>query len=380
MKLKWLICIIILNAGMRSWGQEEVLPVDRRGYVQTGFKIQFWQQENFPATASQAVMPLSMHLLFSENFSMNISHNPAYSWKNKDEGFFGLSDTWIQINNVLWQEKLMLNIGLGIPTGKTRLDSTQFAITKDLSQTILRYQVPLYGQGLIGRFGFAMAFSIVPSLVAGFGGQFLYRAPFHPVQYIYGQTVGLEKVYDKEYNPGEEVSVNAGLDYRLGDEMKIMLDIIYTHYWNDYLDNRIVFGAGDRISVNLGYFYRFADQYLWAYLAYRQRDRNRVLQGLSFSEDAVNEGAYQFDLDLAWRAFRMRGGEILFYGEARYYGPDTGDDGPTQIYGVGVGIFYELSDRIVLESQLRGAGGISRFIGERGIFGIQTSLSLKYEL
>ncbi|HHS14440.1 MAG TPA: hypothetical protein ENN03_11840 [bacterium] len=379
MKLKWMICILFFSRVMHVWAQEEVLPIHRRGYMQAGIKIQYWQQERVPYTSNQIVMPFSALLLLSENISMSISHNPAYSWKNVDEGFFGFSDTWIQINSILWQERLMLNFGLGLPTGKTRLDSTQFAITKELSQSIYRYHVPLYGQGLTGRLGFAMAFKVAAPLIVGFGGQFLYRAPFHPVQYIYGQSVGLEKIYDKQFNPGEELSANAGLDLKLGEEMKLMLDIIYTHYWTDYLDNQVVFGAGDRISVNLGYFYRFANQYVWAYLAYRQRDKNSVLQGVSFMEEEISTGTYQLDFDIAWRAMRMRGGEILFYGEARYYGPETGDDGPTHIYGGGLGVIYDIMERLKLEGQIRGFGGVSQSVGERVVLGIYSYLGLKYE-
>ena len=133
-----------------------------------------WRVQGINDPVSQAAFPFVLLYPIGDRFSLTVTHTPAVSWWYEGSRLYGLSDTWMQGTLTFWDEKAMLNLGLGVPTGKTRLNRTEYEMTfRFLSRNIFGYHVPAYGQGLSGKVGLGFAFPISESFILGLGGQYL---------------------------------------------------------------------------------------------------------------------------------------------------------------------------------------------------------------
>ncbi len=386
MRLKFSILLVVLLT-VQVFAQEEIFPIPRQAYVSMGISFQMWQREKAGLPVDQLAFPISILMPMARNFDLSISHTPAFSKQYKNQTIYGLSDTWIQGDYVFWDEKAMLNIGIGLPTGKTRLDSAQFELSKQLSKNIYQFQLPIYGQGFSGMIGMATAFPIIDGVVIGVGGQYLYRGSYHPVKYTYGKNIGINRTFDKKYIPGDEASGNIGVDIRIGENMKIMLDGIYTYYWRDMLSREVVYRSGNKFTGNLGFFYRFSQKYIWTHFTFRQKGKNELLQGLYFGEEEKNSNGYQIEMNLVSKVMDYQNGEIFLLGDGRFYGKNENGSGEEMAFGGGVGANYRFNDRAMLDLQFkyilgkfRYIFGESRLLWKRSIEGLQTSAGLKFEL
>lgn len=374
-KLFFIIILVIISSHVGA--QEEILPIHRRGFISAGVNAQIWRVQ-YRALINQISFPLTVYMLINDRFNISVSNTPAHSWRDETGRITDFSDTWVQGNYVFWDDKAMINLGIGMPTGKTRLDSVEFAITEMLSRNIFSFQLPVYGQGLCGVGSFGIAYPVKEGLVIGASAQYLYRRVYHPVQYSYGESVGLDKLYDKEYDPGDEVSGSLGFDIRLTENMKIMFDGIYTYYWSDYLDGDLVYRAGSKITMNLGYFYRYNSSYFWTHITFRYREKNSLYQGLIVDETRYNS-RYQLDLDMIYKFLSFPNGEVFGLGIGRFYEPLESDKGLDIIGGIGMRVDYKIFSRGMLNFQLKFFSGGLKLPLNREIIGIEASIGTVIE-
>jgi hypothetical protein len=380
---------IVLIGMLGLWGivsaQQEVLNPAPGGFFSIGASFQSWKIQDyyFP---SQFSLPMKMLLPIGNRFQLMVQNTPAYSYWEEEERMLGISDTWIQGSYILWDDKLMLNLGVGIPTGKSRLDSAQYEFTREsLSQNIIQFQLPIYSQGLSGRFGFAVAYPVMERVVMGLGGQFLYRSSFHPVEYEYSyigeQGHLVQAVWDEEFRPGHEINAHLGLDVEITEDMKIMADGIYTHYWRDYLNDVEIFGAGNKFTMHLGYFYRFSeDKYIWTHMVYRHRGKNSTMQGLSLQEEEKQTLGSQFELNVRAVTMNFTNGNIFVLGIARIYGKNEYGLGNDQAYGAGLGVSVRVAQNAVFDFNMRYLlGKYHHDERERSMEGIDTFGTLRLD-
>lgn len=382
MKIKVWVFIILFSGYLYS--QEEALFLKSNGYISMGAEFQGWKIENsyYP---SQVAFPLTVLLPIGSRFNLIIQNTPAFSWWQEEDKLYGISDTWLQGTYVLWGEKLMLNVGIGIPTGKTRLDSAQYEFSKGaISLNVIRFKLPLYGQGLSGKAGFALALPVMENIVIGLGGQYCYKSAYHPVEYEYmyegkgGEVI--QNVWDEEYRPGDELSGQVGLDLQITEDMKIMLDGVYTHYWPDLLNNTEIYGAGDKITIHLGYFYRFGEnKYLWSYFVYRHRGKNELLQGLSLQDEEKNSNGYQMELDVKLKTMNFHNGAFFILAAGRLYGKNELGFDDDLVFGGGLGVDVRVAENAVLGLQMKYMIGQLHQDRYRKLEGIDTFVNLRLD-
>ncbi|MCJ7812742.1 hypothetical protein MUP95_05410, partial [bacterium] len=142
------------------------MPETYWGIVSSGVGLQMWNLEYSAVPITQLSVPIMIILPVGNQFNLTISHTPAFSKFGGSE-IGGFSDTWIQGTYMFWHEKMVINAGLGAPTGKTRLkgapedaeylSNNEFGLSKWLSLNIFRFQLPVYGQGLCGLAGITLA-------------------------------------------------------------------------------------------------------------------------------------------------------------------------------------------------------------------------------
>ncbi len=382
--MKWkMICLVLLIGYSLQAQENPVLP--DRGFIATSIRLQAWRVQPFMDPISQLSAPMTAVIPIGKKFHLNINHTPAFSWWREDEqDIAGFSDTWVQGSYIMFKGRVMLNLGLGLPTGKTNLDSVQYTFVKDrLSQNIFKYQLPVYSQGLSGKAGFAIALPISAEVILGIGGQYYYRRPYHPVTYQYkfmdknGQLVNKE--WNEPYKPGDEVTANAGLDIQLQENMRLSLDATFTHYWRDLLNAVEIYGSGEKIGFHLGYFYQFNRRYIWYRLAYRQKGKNEILMGLSLAEEEKNSTGAQAEMDLTFKFMDFDNGGVSLFSEGRIYGQNEYGLEDHYAVGFGIGVNYQYTENFLIDVRVKYLTGTIHPYGKREIDSLESYFGFVYE-
>jgi len=373
MKYKILLIIVLFVFCGQLLAQEEVLPIQRRRFVSVGSSFQIWKRRTSPAV-TQISLPFSYIYPVNKRFTFSITSTPAVSWWFGDYKVFGLSDTWVNTSWLIIDERLLLNVGMALPTGKTHLDEYQFrVVTEGLTKNIYKFNLPNYGQGFSFRTGMVYSIPVTDKIVFGMGGQFIYNSSYIPVEYDIGID-GTES-WEVRYKPGDIASLNMGVDFSLNDNMKLMVDGFYTYYFSDMLEDSLLYRAGGKTSLNAGYFYRFDDKYLWLFLRYRQRSENKEMK--NFRLDYIDsDHKYQFEADIMVKPVEFDQGDMVLLGDYRYYGKSdvlTTDD---YLFGGGAGFIYEVNEYMRWDIRIKYLVGRVR---EESANGFDLSVVLQYE-
>jgi hypothetical protein len=355
---RWMGFLILFP--LLAEGQLSLFPQEKQTYLWTEGSFQMWRIQGAVNAVTQVAFPFTLYVPFSDKLSMTVNHVPAYA-KWGEYSLKGLSDTWVQGTYLAGSEKWMLNLGMGLPTGKTRLNNTEMLLTQTmLTRNIYAFRLPVYGQGFCVKAGGAAAYPVTPQFILGVGGQVLMHTAYHPMSYSYtygaaGQNV--VKQSDIRYKPGNELTVQLGLDYRAGENTKFMLDGIVTQYGRDVLDGNEIYGSGHKVLVIGGLYYQYDEQYLLGSLTYRMRGKHELLQGVEFTKSDKNLNGDQIETEIVWKAIAFRDGQFLVLANGRFYLRNENDNAGATIFGGGFGVDYKLSPRTVLNFHLRYWGG-----------------------
>ena len=339
MILLLLLCVAKLHS------QVELFPERPKGMLSTGMSFQAWRWERAEGNnqyidpLNQMAFPITLMVPLTRKMNLTINHIPALSWWYDNRKLNGLSDTWIQASGLFWKDQMVWNVGLGAPTGRTKLGDIEFDLSRQLSRPLFRYKLPVYGQGFCTRLGWAIAIPLREELVFGAGLQYLYRAAYNPVEFTY-EIDNETKVVSNKYDPGDEIDLHLGFDVLINEDTKMMIDGSLIRYSADQSDDKKVYEAGNRFYINLGYFHRFRDRYMWAQLRFRKKGKNALWQGVSQKGNEITEGN-QVEFDSITEALRFDNSGILFLAEGRFYGKnDTGTNG-ANIVGFGIGTYMD---------------------------------------
>ncbi len=382
------ITLFVCCFGFFAAGTCSDIPKQGVGTLVTGVGFQYWKDPS----VSQTALPFMLSIPVGEKFSLNIANTTAYSqWDdNLDENkrILGLSDTWIQGNYVFWRDRAMINAGISLPTGKTKLDTSQYILTREyLRRNFMRFRLPVYGQGMSLKIGGAVAYPVHERITIGLGAQFIHNRPFKPVYYEYaypnidGEQV--DTVWERKYRPGDEISANLGVDILLSESMRLSIDGMYTYYGRDDLDESERFKSGDKLSLHIDYFYKFLiNRYLHVSCSFRQKGRNEFLRGLVFMQETVNSNGPQVELDISSKLFAEGDNGIILLLSGRFNSKsDRRKETQELVGGAGIGIQYAFSENMMLDlyvkyymSQLNtndvidNLGGLDTYVGIRYLF------------
>jgi len=378
MKQIVILLMVCVFMGGIAIGQEEILSDPRKGNFTVGASFQMWRIQPYQETIDETAVPMSFMLPIGNRFNLSVSHTPAVVKWRENQSISGLSDTWVQGIYTFWDDKLFLNLGVAIPTGKTQLDSVQLDLTQELSRNIYKYRLPVFGQGLSVKGGFAFAYPIQEGLVLGLGAQYIYKGSYHPLQYEYG----FSEPWDEEFDPGNEISFNVGLDIELAENMKLMLDGMYSYYGKDLWAGSEIFGSGQRITLSSGYYYRFNrdTQYLWAHLVYRQFGKMEREQDLVLVREEKNSNGFQLELNVDCRIFPYYKGGISVLADARINGKDEMHQYSANCYGGGLGAQYEVTYGTRILFHIKYLFGYIKRDASRRIEGLDTAIYFSFDL
>jgi len=380
----WLPVLALLCGAVQA--QQSQTDERETAYFETGLGYQQWKVQPNYEPMTQLSMPFKLVFPMGQRMMVNIANTPAVSWWTEDRRITGLSDTWIQANYEIKRDRLVLNAGIGLPTGKTKLDTNQYDFSKAiLRRNIFKYTLPLYGQGLNLKMGLMSAIPVGKNVVIGFGAQYITHSAYQPVIYDY-TYVGLngqneDGHFDADYKVGDEFTAQFGVDFMPVEKLRIAVDALYTYYWRDLLNDKEVYGAGGKFSMNLDAMYRFGlERYVWTHMVYRQHGKNELLQGVSLQPEVVNSNGSQFEMDVEANVMSDEFNGIHFLTSFRYYGKAKTDNALTQqVLGLGVGSRLKTSDRMMFKIRFKYLfGSIKSDLASSKILGLETFISMLY--
>lgn len=370
--------------GCTLFGQDIPLARKNIGYLQTGISYQMWKVAPNLQAINQIALPTYLVYPVSGSVTFNLSQTPALSWWRKDERIISSSDTWAQLN-IMLSDKAMFNIGLALPTGKTRLDTNQFNLTQAmLSRPIYQYQLPQYGQGFSAKTGISYVIPVTDELFVGTGAQYIYKSAYYPLEFSY-DYYGMDgqihnSTVNESYKPGDEINFLAGVDFLANRDLSFTLDLMYSYYSRDLLENMEVFSSGQRFMAvaTMQYQYTYGKS-INARLLFRTKSRNELLQQSYLQDPKINYNGAQVEFTADYKFYESGDNGMLFLFDTRLY-RETYVATPANDFmiGGGVGVIYHLNPKYTLNLNAKYMFGTLNS-GERDALGIITYLGLTRE-
>jgi len=303
-----------------------------RGYVSIGLSSQSWDVEDADPVR-QTVFPLAVYVPFSNRLHLHFSNTPG-STASGGMSLSGLSDTWLKATYVFSGDRFMINAGIGAPTGKTSLNPSEFTLSQMLSENIFQFRLPVYGQGLSVKIGAALALPLNDRMVFGFGVNAVTKQAYHPVE-----------DGDIEFQPGNETSVFAGFDSKPGLRSKWTVDLVYTLYGTDRINDVNVYNSGAKLLVHSTLAFGLGSGTVTASLNFRQKGKNEYWVGTVSEPETKNSNGNQLEIDLDWRIVQGRTAGLSLLGTGRSYAKNQYGERGGHVFGGGAGTAVRLSSK-----------------------------------
>jgi hypothetical protein len=323
--LAWILALTLpgfvgerLNAQLKGPKYDERLLF--RGL--TGITMSAWQQEwklKGEGNVVEQSVPAFLSVPLSNRILLSIANAPAIS-KLDSMKLQGITDTRIAFSYVVPGDKVWINGGASLPTGVTKLTENELRVATIISQTAFDYRVPVFGQGVNGNLGFAYAYAAQRRLILGFGTSYVYKGEYQPAS-ITGSS--------GKYDPGDEISVNAGLDYTTFSKTeRFSADITITNYLPDKLNGQNFIQSGLRFMTMAVYSLK------WGSITHLLQFRTRLRTQSEIFNSGVGEkfkSSQHYELQYTALWFPVQWCSLSGILQGKYH---TGDQIP-----IGVGIY-----------------------------------------
>jgi len=240
--------------------------------LRTGLINQIWTIKYIKRPISETTFPIEVIYPIGENLNIQFNHSPAFS-SFGDSTLSGISDTWIRSSYRFSEDRAMVSVGLGVPTGKTELGLFESDVSAMLGVNAFKFQLPVYGQGFTASVGIMYALPINEQLTVGGGANFVLRN-----KYKINIPQGNQLV-SSQYDPGEQIGINLGCDCLPIPKLRTNFDFILGYYTTDKLMNSTdttKYVSGPKYSLRAGLQYQVPVGYLWMMAFYRAKAKNET--------------------------------------------------------------------------------------------------------
>lgn len=328
-------------------------------------------QEEKDVSISQLSMPVSAFVPLGRRLSLSLLAAPATTTGDAAEASLtsvgGMND--VQLGLLYQQEvgrgSIVANLGVNLPSGKTALSEDEFATLFFLSQSAFEFRAPSTGLGLGLAPGVTWAVPLSDDLAFGLGAAYQYRGPYHPLAQADGSNA-------PAYDPGDELILTAGLDYRLTPTASVSGDVTYTRYARDKQGGDEIFQSGAKVTGTLMYRAYFGFNELRLVGRYRSKAPSSLLAaGQEFRKESEPTVPDQLLVQGLYRHRLSRAVTLGLVARTRLFG-DTLLFDRIQLYDLGLTPEIALSERLRLVLQLQGTAGT--------FSGVETGLSMAVTL
>lgn len=344
-----IISVQSLSAQIAKPGYDDKLLFRGMTGITTGAVQQSYSLDGY-GTVSQQSAPLSIAVPLTNRMLLSVANSAGMTTSDTSE-IRGIADTRISVSYVLPGDKLWVTAGASIPTGKTKLTSSELESSLKISQSALGMRIPVFGQGLSGNVGLAFATAFTRRFVFGIGTSYYYKGEYEPIEAV-----------SNTYDAGDEISGNIGFDYiTYTKSARFSVDLSGTYFLEDQLDGKSIFQSGPRAILFAVYSLKTEEYNHQLSTRIRYRLQNTSITDSSntkYDTGIQAEGQYALTYQLnEW----LIGTAI---GEAKYYTPDqllvSGrlvESGNAEIGSVGADFTFLVSDIILPVVNLRFMAG-----------------------
>ncbi|MFQ5753449.1 MAG: hypothetical protein ACE5HI_15780, partial [bacterium] len=321
------------------FAQINQLEFIRTQYFKPTFHIKSWTFDDTPALDrfTEFAIPVVYSLPLGSRFGIDVATSPFLGIKETPNAptdeFHNITDTFVRSSIILGDNLALLTFGVGIPSGETNLDATEFTISSIASNRPLDNPVSNFGTGLSLNFGLALA-QEVGSWVLGFGIGYSLRQKYDAT--FSGQEFDIE--------PGNELNLTFGLerDFELsGDRAKFLADFIYTNYAEDKVNGESFYEAGDKFLVRgqLLIPVGFLNPVILT-ATQRWRSNNR-----SPNPELISNGN-ELELRATLIHPLANSFSLKYVAKSQLYGDNDNDSEGATIYGIGGGFILKFSSHV----------------------------------
>lgn len=197
---------------------------------------------------SQLSTPLRVYVASDRGFAASLQAAYAGSSVGDLEAINGLSDVQLGLSytHQLGPAEVVASLGTSLPTSGAGLTPEQQAASLLLVRNEFALAVPAVRQGFRLAPGVTVAVPVDPALAVGFGVAYQVRSGFTPFE-------GL----DRQYEPGNEIMLTAGLSARPVRGVDWTADVAWAFYGRDTFGDATLepgsrFSATTGLSVGIG--------------------------------------------------------------------------------------------------------------------------------
>ena len=316
------------------------------------FVYQSWTIENDltgeESDLTQWYFPVYGFIPVAENLEIHVSSATAGSTSDSsgsETSITGLNDTRVSMLRSFLEDRLMLGVGLNLPTGKATLDPDQSGLGRLLTEEFLNVPSKTYGEG----FGFNLETAYaeqVGKFTLGVGAAYLINASYSPVDDV------------DSYNPGNKFTIGGNVicPHRFGSVYTYLRHNVYGTSSQGDID---VYKVGGITEFALGSTFDYEQFEINGGIRaiFRQTD-SRYVSGSIVKFEHINYGSdFRFYSNLGYRLENIGTTLILLdYKRVGSNGFDVNDDeyeGKSNLFGIGVGFTKQATEQIDLSANIR---------------------------
>lgn len=332
-----LLCATVASA------QKSVPRLLQTNSVNPNVSFEYWSSGD--DKISEWVLPLIVRYAASDRLNFTLINQPTMAKLQRpteNYNLSGLTDTRVGASYLFGGETLLATAGINFPTGQTELDAEELSVAQVIPLHALGLRTTYFGGGLDISAGLSAAFSM-DDWVVGAGVGYVHKGTFNPV------------AGSGDYDPGEELSLTAGIDRSFGEESKFLADVTYSLYTADTFEGTDYFKSAPRLLVEARYYFPWQSLDLALIVRDRIKGKNEVLQVdpntelLKLHEEAANSHGNELDI-IAQGSYPISEATSLDgLLQAKIYSTNELDASGATIFGVGGGWRRKLSSNVQLD-------------------------------
>lgn len=203
------------------------------------------EADSSSTTVSQLHLPFTASIGMGKNFDLVISGGMGLSSLEPDSGRLlsldGPTDVIAQAFLRGAGNRLLLQAGVNLPTGKRDLQADQLTVSRALAHPLLAFRLKQYGQGTDVNAGLAFALPLASGVTFGVGAGRIFRGA-----YPLGDDMA-------DFEPSAETAISTGLDVGRDDGTgpSARLDAVHRLYGTDRQGGISVFEPGNQTELQL---------------------------------------------------------------------------------------------------------------------------------
>jgi hypothetical protein len=334
-KSMWILIGTVLSLS-GSFGQVQLRRLQTDIVGAAGVSYESWKAKDNKVTE----MSVPVMFIYPVNTKMSLYAMTSPVSSNLEAGekysLSGLSDLKWGGHCLTMNDRLLITLGVNLPTGKHALEVEEYSVASALSVPAFNFRTPTLGQGFDVQLGANSAIE-AGSFVLGYGAGYIMKGKFKPL-----------KEYEQGYDPGDEVTLTAGVDRNttvLQKDMQIRGDVLYTLYFDDTWGGEKVFKSGNRLLIQLFSQFMVGSHDAALFIRERIKGKNTTGSGKSYATERLNSNANQFEIQgWIWLPYgpstKWRGlFDIKLYSDSDY------KTGGATLFGLGGGGRFRLSPK-----------------------------------